>query len=132
MSLYNQLFGVNKAFPILLKMCGVEYSEIPRFRDCFVKDGNVVIYTRTGGGNRECYADDGDCSQCYHTLNDALAAKPNYLCDYDDDYDRTYAYFEFRPLDEYAALFTGIQSNDPGVGAKFKALIAELSKEADA
>jgi hypothetical protein len=125
MSLYNTLFGMNPASNVLLKMAGLTMDEIPRFRDVSVDAGDIVVYTRTGGGNRECYAEDGDCSECYHTANSALAAKPNYLNDTDDDFDSTYAYFRFAPLDEYKELLGALvvigsavvavcQDNQPG------------------
>lgn len=131
MSLYNMLFGMNKAAPLLLQMAGLKYEEIARFRDCMVEDGLIVVYTRTGGGNRECFADDGDCSQCYHTFNERLASKPNYVKDYDDDFDSTYAYFVFKPLDEYLDLILGLESNDPGVGDKFKLLVDKMKEDHD-
>jgi len=130
------LFGVNQATPILLKIIGVEFQEIPRFRDCYIDGDKIVIYTRTGGGNRECYADKDengniDHSECYHTLNDALAEKPNYIIDYNDDYDSTYAYFEFKPLEQYKEIFEALKTgNKPEkVSEKFLKLIKELRRE---
>ena len=55
MSLYNMLFGVNPAAPILLAMLDTTQDKIPRFRDIYIKDEYIVIHTRTGGGNREYY-----------------------------------------------------------------------------
>ena len=34
MSLYNMLFGVNRAAPVLLATLGLTESDVPRFRDC--------------------------------------------------------------------------------------------------
>lgn len=120
------LFGVNKEFPILLKMAGLKLGEIPRFRDCYLKDGLIVVYTRTGGGNRECYSDNDDHSNCLHTGNENMISKHNYLTDQDDEFDSTYAYFEFSPLPEYKELVAGMESNEPDVGEKFKDLIERL------
>lgn len=122
MSLYNMLFGVNKLTPVILKIAGLELNEIPRFRDCSIKEGVVVVYTRTGGGNRECYSENDDHSDCYHLANEELTRKSNYITDYDDEFDSTYAYFEFSPLPEYKDLVKEVESNNPSVGEKFKEL----------
>lgn len=94
MSMYNMLFGVNPLTPFLLDCIGVSMNEIPRFRDCFPSqenDGNIIIYTRTGGGNREYY----------EQQNEVLRQHQNFVRDWDDDFDCTYAYFEFRVLDKF-------------------------------
>lgn len=116
MSLYNALFGRNPLSPLLMAMVGVEPDEVPRFRDAFLFDRTpeelgVAIYTRTGGGNRQCYCRDpwhrdqeeidalpvGDhFDGCYPAMNRALSLKPTYLSDEDDDFDCTYATFYFR------------------------------------
>lgn len=126
MSLYNTLFGVNSLTPILLQIAGIDMSEIARFRDCYIKEGDVIIYTRTGGGNRECYSSNDEHSDCYHTFNDKLTEKPNFVTDYDDDFDSTYAYFVFAPLAQYKDLAISLESNEPGVGEKFSDLIEKM------
>ena len=57
--LYNMVFGYNELAGPLLSAIQLAPGEVPRFRDCFLtKDGTeIVVYTRTGGGNREEYAD---------------------------------------------------------------------------
>ena len=50
MSLYNMLFGVDERAPALLACLGLTFSDIPRFRDCYLRDNCIVVYTRTGGG----------------------------------------------------------------------------------
>ena len=53
MSLYNALFGTNPFANALLMALGITASDVPRFRDCYLDDdGKIVIFTRTGGGNR--------------------------------------------------------------------------------
>lgn len=93
MSLYNSLFGVNNAAPVLLKILNLSAGDFGRFRDCYLnKDGTkIIVYTRLGGGNREDYID----------IIKAMRKHPNYEYDYDDDFDSTYAYFEFTIPDEY-------------------------------
>ena len=82
---------------------------VARFRDAWVEKGDdgpvIAIYTRQGGGNRECNCEEFGRQhvpgQCYAACNEALAAHPLYLRDDDDDFDRTYATFRFRVPEEY-------------------------------
>jgi hypothetical protein len=52
--LYNVLFGTNQSADELLAVLGLARASVGRFRDCYVSDGQIVVYTRNGGGNREC------------------------------------------------------------------------------
>lgn len=96
MSLYNMLFGVNAAAPVLLAMLGTDSGEVPRFRDCFLSEDRkqIIIHTRTGGGNREDYEDG----------NAYLQSLPGYQSDEDDDFDSTYANFRFAVPEKFAHL----------------------------
>lgn len=134
MGLYGQLFGVSKFSPILLKILEIDQPredkpELPetadswnsdwepesaklknwvkvciekkiyssgRFRDIYLnEDGTkIILYTRNGGGNREEY----------WYIFEVLKTHPNYLRDYDDDYDETYAYIEFSVPEKYREL----------------------------
>ena len=172
MSLYNALFGMNHATPILKAMLGLDGSGPPfpenwspyeqgytdegrkyvhdciaakcwptgRFRDIHLSTGDersldrgprIVLFTRNGGGNRESY----------FYVFDILRAHPNYLRDYDDDFDSTYASIEFsipekfrdavaimldssatyegKPMDRFSELIQKLQGstgeNDPDV-----------------
>ena len=113
MSLYNMLFGVNSAAPALLATLGLTVNDVPRFRDCFIEGNNIVIHTRTGGGNRDYYDSEENCRRNYPEYftgvddpdgpwNSALTNNAFYLHDEDDDFDCTYANFHFRFPDEYA------------------------------
>lgn len=108
MSLYNLVNGVNQATFYILPMLGKHPDEYPRFRDCFIgkmtnhkqktdlvgipikqhdiKEKQISVYTRVGGGNRESYPEEIA----------ALRANPNYIEDYDDDFDNTFATFLFK------------------------------------
>lgn len=55
MSLYNALFGVNDTAPILLAVLGLKPDAVGRFRDAYIEGEHIVIHTRNGGGNRECW-----------------------------------------------------------------------------
>ena len=58
MSLYNIFFGKHSQAEIILATLGLSPSDMGRFRDCFISDGQIVVYTRNGGGNRECWHED--------------------------------------------------------------------------
>ena len=99
MSLYNALFGFNPACILILPMIGRGGQEgYPRFRDCFVTDeGNIAVYTRVGGNNRNCgYGEE------------ELYKDENFLSTYDDDFDSTYATYEFKVPDKWKSDFDKI------------------------
>ena len=92
MSLYNIMNGVTPVTFIILPMLGKHPDEYPRFRDCFLGDedrpdlkGKIHVYTRAGGGNRETYEKE--------ILE--LRKDKNYITDYDDSFDSTFASFVF-------------------------------------
>ncbi len=85
----------------LLAKLGLEEDSIGRFRGVIEVKANevyedmswdfptIIITTRTGGGNRKGHMED----------NARLAKHPNYIGDFDDEYDSTYADFVFRHPD---------------------------------
>ena len=83
----------------------------------------IAIYTRQGGGNRECCCRDSPeefaarhfPARCSAACNEALAAHPLYLRDADDKFDTAYATFYFRAPSELPA----------AVPADLRALLAE-------
>lgn len=89
MSMYNLVFGDASHLLPLAYLFGI--TEIPRYRDLWVEKNDdpekvtLVIYTRTGGGNREEYL----------LENARLAEHPGYVGDEDDSFDSTYATFKF-------------------------------------
>ena len=95
MSLYNMMMGFNPACVVIMPMLGRKQDEYPRFRDCFVTDeGNIAIYTRVGGGNRDCgYGED------------ELYKDENFITTYDDEYDNTYGTYEFRVPEKWKTDF---------------------------
>jgi hypothetical protein len=125
MSLYNSLFGVNTAAPLLLKMIGKTSDDFGRFRDCYLSPewDKIIVYTRCGGGNREDYQE----------VFDEMEGHPNYLSNYDDDFDCTYAYFEFSIPDEYkedVKLIAGMTPPTQKPSEKFQQLINDLQSGA--
>jgi hypothetical protein len=120
MSLYNLMFGVNPAANVLLATLGLTQGDVPRFRDCFIQGKEIIIHTRTGGGNRESYEEE----------NEELTRNPFYIGDEDDDFDSTYANFAFRFPEEYAddleALASRTDTRTPS--EKWQALFNALEK----
>ena len=102
MSLYNMMNGFNPACVLIMPMLGRKQQEYPRFRDCFItEEGNIAIFTRVGGGNRNCgYGEE------------ALYEDENFLKTYDDDFDSTYGYYEFKVPEKWKADFDKIMSNN--------------------
>lgn len=103
MSLYNMMFGFNPACILLMPMLGRRENEYPRFRDCYLSDDkeHIVIYTRVGGNNRDCGFGE-----------DALYDDPNFYRIYDDDYDTTYASYEFNVPEKWRKDFDFIVNNE--------------------
>jgi hypothetical protein len=59
LGLYNMIFGRNTQAPALLAVLGFKSTtEVGRFRDAYISDGEIAVYTRNGGGNRQCWHDD--------------------------------------------------------------------------
>lgn len=103
MSLYNMLFGTNPFSGVLLQILGTTQDNIPRYRDCFLsEDGSeIIIHTRTGGGNRDAYEKGGEYWEEGQIDNDTLRAVPGFKHDADDDFDRTYADFHYAIPDAF-------------------------------
>ena len=93
MSLYGRLFGENEEAPVILGFARLTRGMFMRYRDCFLNpDGTIVtVITRIGGNNRDEYRQ-------AHT---DIKRHPNYICDYDDAFDNTYCYFEFKVDDKF-------------------------------
>lgn len=130
MSLYNALFGENKLRPLLLKVLGIDQPDgefdSGRFRDIYLNgDGTrIILYTRNGGGNRDEYQ---------YVLDNFSENHPNYIKDYDDDFDCTYAYVEFSVPDGYKEelkdLATGVEPKK--VGEAFQELFKDMESGKD-
>ena len=102
MSLYNMLNGVNQATFFILPMLGKHPDEYPRFRDCFVSDNEIHIYTRVGGGNRNCGFGE-----------EKLQKHPQFLRDFDDDFDSTYATYVFSVPEKWKPDFEILTKGNP-------------------
>ena len=105
MSLYNCLFGVNGNTDAILGLIGLKSDFFARFRDVdLTNNGEIVrVFTRTGGGNRECYEDNWE----------NIRKNENYIKDYDDDFDCTYAYIEFTVPDDKLEISKSMFKGEP-------------------
>ena len=114
MSLYQLINGVNPAAFLILPMLGHHPDKYPRFRDCFTGvegkpeyDDKIVVYTRSGGGNRDwlanadSYYDEGDTREEGRIFNEDMQAFPEYVTDFDDEFDSTYAIWVFNVPDKW-------------------------------
>lgn len=121
MSLYNKLFGENEEAPAILGFAGLTRGMFMRYRDCYLNpEGTVVtVITRIGGGNRKEYRQ-------AHT---DIKRHPNYICDYDDAFDDTYCYFEFKVDDKFLETAKKIAPKEQhiSVGDMFKKEVEEAN-----
>jgi hypothetical protein len=83
-------------------MLNLKMEDTGRYRDCYISDGKIVIYTWNGGGNREAYQD----------VIDELAKHPCYLYDEDDSFDCTYCSIYFTFPEEYVEELKKLDSGD--------------------
>lgn len=107
---------------------------VARFRDAWAEKGDdgepvIAIYTRQGGGNRECYCDkstDHLPGQCYAACNEELARHPLYIRDADDDFDATYATFYFRCPPEVRDLLAGAAGEHVNMSERWQQAIDRI------
>ncbi len=125
MSMYDLVAGdgnQRNRGDVLLAVLG--NPNVGRYRDSWVERGEdgepvIAVYTRNGGGNRECWCDgghpDGPCTALIAT--EVLPAHPLYLRDADDAYDCTYATFYFKVPDEYREALAEVAGDPVALGA---------------
>ena len=99
-SLYNYLFGVNENADVLLGVIGFTMEDFERFRDIYLNpEGDIItVLTRLGGLNRKKHNEE---------IN-KIKKSELYMKDYDDEYDNTYAYFEFGIPEKYQKMCKNI------------------------
>ena len=122
MSLYNALFGENPTSNILLGMLGLNKEYFDRYRDIELIEGGtkIRVFTRLGGGNREYYTGTWEKIQS-HEL---------YIEDYDDDFDCTYAYIEYKIPKKYKETAKKMFNGEPiSLFAKFNKELEDMDKE---
>lgn len=123
MSLYNLIAGMNAGLALVASpFLPRRADKFPRFRDIFTEaddtdlKGDLYVYTRMGGGNRECWENDDtptcDCGAC-----DAERIEESDQCvgSYEDEFDRTYRTFVFKIADEDRADWETLKAGNPAV-----------------
>lgn len=122
MSLYNLLFGVNQDADELLKMLDLTKDSFGRFRDAYLNESgtNIIVYTRCGGGNRDYYED----------VFSKMGKHPEYVRNYDDSYDCTYAYFVFNVPEKFKkqAKLMSDKTEPKSVYEKFQEAVDDIDK----
>jgi hypothetical protein len=102
-NMYNILHGQQPDAAVLIRMLELDNTVGLRLRDAWLNpDGTkIIVLTRNGGGNRghtaDAYARGPSCPCVGCAITFVLPQlHPDYIRDWDDDYDSTYAYVEFK------------------------------------
>ena len=123
MSLYNFLFGEHEEATVLLGMIGVTRENFKRYRDVQLnQEGDIItVLTRIGGGNRKDYAD----------VFKQIKKNQYYIKNYDDNFDKTYCYFEFKVPEKYKEACKSMAPKEKPLTLKekFDKEIEEMDKE---
>jgi hypothetical protein len=141
-SLYNLIFGMNKNSDMLLGCLNLTKEDTGRFRDTYVTENGeeIAVFTRNGGGNRQCYfhKDDGwpventtgtDCGElgCYSCIiRHRLPKHPLYLRDEDDSHDSTYATIYFKIPEEMKDILKHLAEKRPNQKEMWEEAIAQI------
>lgn len=126
--MYEKVCNINPDAGRVLNLIGLDPTfliEECRLRDVYLsKDKTkVVIFTRIGGGNRKSYS----------ASIKRLKNFKGYIRDYDDDFDNTYASFEYQiPSNKLIEVVAFLSSSDTTTGGeKLKQSLEKLEKDPD-
>ena len=126
--MYEMVCDINPDAGRVLNLIGLDPTfliEECRLRDVYLsKDKTkVVIFTRIGGGNRESYS----------ASIKRLKNFKGYIRNYDDDFDNTYASFEYQiPANKLTEVVAFLSSSDTTTGGeKLKQSLERLEKDPD-
>lgn len=117
MSLYGILCGESSNSKRLWKMLDLGKYEVGRYRNLSLVDGRIILLTRNGGGNREDHEDSFA----------SLREHPNYMDDWDCNWDCTYAEIEFSIPEGFSDEIASMPA-DSDHGVQFDAVIESLKK----
>ena len=110
MSLYNMINGRNISLEILARpLLHIRADKFPRYRDIYIENGELHVYTRMGGGNSECWekkADDCKCPACTAKSIEVLYCNKRF----DDDFDETYCTFVIKIPDDFKVDFEKLKA----------------------
>ncbi len=139
MSLYNMVNKVNPAAFFMLPLLEVGHpDDWPRFRDCFVtphrfqivndlplmlpidekeKPNGIYVLLRIGGGNRDAYL------KPWNTI----LRHPNYVRDWDDEFDSTFAHVQYTVPDKWKDDYDkAVVGNWKDTSPEYKALLYQV------
>lgn len=120
MSLYNVLFGENEEANVLLGMIKANKAFFERYRDIYLCNGGkeIRVLTRIGGQNRKSYKETWK----------KIKKHKGYIKDFDDDFDQTYAYVDFKVPEKFGFTASKMFKEEPeSVGDRFKRECEEMS-----
>ena len=139
MSLYNAVHGHNPLAGIVLAALGLTPNDVPRLRDAWfdAENDRLVVYTRTGGGNRDYYDTKAgnleEGGEGEGPFNEDLRDVAGFLSDEDDDFDSTYASFYYSIPDRAREVFDTLKEvgagRDPPPKERWEALLEGLRQE---
>lgn len=125
-TMYNLMFGQDTFADLYLHLLGLDKTKVPRFRDCYLDTNQrcIMIYTRTGGGNRDYYESEEICRANFPDdfkgdnppkgpWNEDLRKNQHFMRDENDDFDSTYAMFYYAFPPEHAEVLNTICDFDP-------------------
>ena len=126
--MYGAICNINPDAKMILNLIGIDPKfllEEARLRDVYLsKDKTrVVIFTRIGGNNRS-----------YHfPAITKLRNFKGYITDYDDEFDNTYASFEYQiPQEKLPRVAAFLASSDTTTGGeKIKTSLKQLEENPD-
>ena len=93
-NLYNMINGVNPATFYILPMLGNHPDWYPRFRDCWVENGQIAVLTRVGSLNKNSGYEE-----------EKLYNHPEYIKDIDYPEDNTYGIYYFKVPEKWKTNF---------------------------
>lgn len=118
MNMYQAMFGVNTNCDVILATLNLTQEDCGRFRDCYVCNREIIVYTRNGGGNRRHWENEiGEepgiecsCPGCIVTYR--LPSHSQYLRDEDNAFDSTYATIYFSFPEQFAEGLTALDTGE--------------------
>lgn len=119
MSLYNKLFGENENAIALLGMIELTRNDFQRYRDVYLNKSATIItvLARIGGDNRKNF------KQVFINIR----KNKWYIRDFDDNFDNTYTYIQFKIPEkyQYTCKMIAPKEEELTVGEKFKKEVEE-------
>ena len=119
MSLYNKLFGENENAMALLGMIELTRNDFQRYRDVYLNKSATIItvLARIGGDNRKNF------KQVFINIR----KNKWYIRDFDDNFDNTYTYIQFKIPEkyQYTCKMIAPKEEELTVGEKFKKEVEE-------